>query len=154
MSVKVREATRFLVQSGRLLDRRRLAHLLGAGSAGAVLAAIEAYRNDDGGYGSAIEPDLRSGESQPAGALQAFEVFDEASPETSHRAGELCDWLAGISSADGGMPFSLPVGDPTGCAPFWVDGDHVTSSLHITAAVAWLALRTAGFDPGQKSYEL
>ena len=37
--------------------------------AGAVLAAVDGYRNPDGGYGWGLEPDLRATESQPGGRL-------------------------------------------------------------------------------------
>ena len=32
-----------------------------------ALDTLEGYRNDDGGYGWGLEPDLRAPESQPAG---------------------------------------------------------------------------------------
>jgi hypothetical protein len=148
MVVNVREASRFMATHARLLDRRRLSRLLGEGSVRAVLDALEGYRNDDGGYGSGLEPDLRAIESQPGGALHAFEVFEEIGPRTTSRAVELCDWLRGASLPDGGLPFALPISDATGCAPFWVNADPTTSSLHITAAITALALRVSQFDPG------
>jgi hypothetical protein len=117
---------------------------LGAGDATAVLASLEAYRNPDGGYGWGLEPDLRASESQPVGAFHAFEVFDDVGPATSPRAVELCDWLDTATLPDGGLPFALPVADPTGCASFWAEADATVSSLHITAAVtgyAWKAAR-------------
>ena len=43
-----------------------------------MLAAVEAYRNPDGGYGWGLEPDLRSRTSQPGGALHALEAFADA----------------------------------------------------------------------------
>lgn len=73
----VAAAVRFLATHGRALDRRRLDLLAGSGPARATLDALAAYRNDDGGYGWGIEPDLRSPESQPAGAMHALEVFAE-----------------------------------------------------------------------------
>jgi hypothetical protein len=146
MPVNARQAMEFMVTHARLLDRRRLALLLGRSSPPAVLAALEAYRNEDGGYGAGLEPDLRASTSQPGGALHAFEVFDEIAPYTTSRASELCDWLRGASLADGGLPFALPVDEAWGCAPFWVGADHTSSSLHITAAIAALALRVARFD--------
>ena len=81
----------------------------------AVLAALEAYRNTDGGYG-AIEPDLRAVESQPVGAMHAFEVFEDVAPGTTPRAAELCDWLGEVCLPDGGLPFALPVADATATA--------------------------------------
>ena len=57
-----------MASHARLLDRRRLELLLDGGEPTAVLAALEAYRNPDGGYGWGLEPDLRATESQPGGA--------------------------------------------------------------------------------------
>ena len=145
--IDIDAATRFMARHARLLDRRRFDLLCGAGDAASLLGALEGYRNPDGGYGWGIEPDARSPESQPAGALHAFEVFSEAAPVTSTRAVELCDWLEFAALDDGGLPFALPVGDPAGCAPFWANADADTSSLHITAAVCSLAYRVGAHDP-------
>lgn len=101
-----------------------------------MLAALDAYRNRDGGYGWGLEPDLRAPESQPAAAMHALEVLAEAVPATTPHAIELCDWLAGQTLPDGGLPFCLPIADPTGCAPFWAGADPRTSSLLMTAQVA------------------
>jgi hypothetical protein len=139
-------AARFMAQHARLLDRRRFDLLCGAGDAVSMLGALEGYRNTDGGYGWGIEPDARSPESQPAGALHAFEVFAEAGPVTSSRAVELCDWLEFATLEDGGLPFARPVMDPAGCAPFWAGADSESSSLHITAAVSSMAYRVAAHD--------
>ena len=147
MTVDVRAATRFLTTHGRLLDRRRLLLALGEGDTGAVSAALDAYRNPDGGYGWGLEPDLRAPESQPAGALHAFEVLEEIGAEGGARTSAVCDWLDGVTLADGGLPFALPVADPSGCASFWAEADATTSSLHITAAVAAYALRAARRHP-------
>lgn len=147
MPVDLTAATRFMATYGRLLDRRRLQLILGQGDSAAVLAALEAYRNSDGGYGWGLEPDLRAPESQPAGALHAFEVFTDVAPATTPRAEELCDWLATATLPDGGLPFALPMADPAGCASFWADADHSISSIHITAAVTAYALKAARHDP-------
>jgi hypothetical protein len=156
--VDVEGAGRFLGSVGRVLDRRRFEALVagdggggggGSGSAAELLVgALDGYANADGGYGWGLEPDLRDGRSQPGAALHAFEVFEEALPFAAPRAVELCGWLAGVSLADGGLPFALPVGDATGTAPFWAEADSGTSSLHITAAVAAAAHRVARGHPG------
>jgi len=117
----------------RVLDRRRFGLLVGEGDPAATLAALEAYRNPDGGYGWGLEPDLRAGESQPGGALHALEVFAEV---PSPRALELCDWLESVTLTDGGLPFALPISDTAGTAPWWAGADPTESSLQITAIVA------------------
>lgn len=179
MTIDVPGAVSFVATHGRLLERRRLEQLLvgGADPAG-VLAALDGYRNPDGGYGWGLEPDLRSPESQPAAAIHALEVFAEVAPATTPRAVELCDWLGAASLADGALPFALPITDPAGCAPWWADPDTTTPSLQITAQVAanahhvarhddavathpWLARATgwclaaiAGLDAAPHAYEL
>lgn len=146
MTVDLAAAASFLATHGRLLDRRRFEFLFGKVGSDAVLAAVDGYRNPDGGYGWGLEPDLRAAESQPGGALHALEVFAEAGPTS--RAVEACDWLGGVSLSDGGVPFAVPVADPAGCAPFWANADPHTSSLQSTAFVAGVAHRVAARDPG------
>lgn len=147
MTVDLASATAFLASAGRVLDRRRLDVLTGSGGPEAVVAAVDGYRNADGGYGWGLEPDLRSGSSQPGGALHALEAFADLAPATTSRAAEVCDWLASVSLPDGGLPFALPVPDPAACAPFWAQADPATSSLQITAVLAATAARVAAVDP-------
>jgi hypothetical protein len=142
MTIDLAAASSFLAGHGRVLDRRRF-----AGDGAAILAAVDGYRNDDGGYGWGLEPDLRAPESQPGGALHAFEAFADAAPLCTPRAAELCDWLDSVTLPDGGLPFALPVGDPTGVAPFWAGADPRASSLQITSLVAGTAHRVAAHDP-------
>jgi len=146
MTVDLAAAADFLAGSGRVLDRRRFDLLFGDGTPEAVLAAVEGYRNPDGGYGWGLEPDFRSRTSQPGGALHAFEAFADVVPARSGRAAELCDWLASISLADRGLPFALRVPDPAACAPFWASADGTESSLQITAVVAAAAHRVGAAD--------
>lgn len=147
MGVDLSRAASFLAGHGRLLDRRRFELLLRGAEPDAVLAALEGYRNDDGGYGWGLEPDLRAPESQPGGALHAFEVFEDVAPATSPRATELCHWLDSVTLPDGGLPFALPVADASACAPFWAGADPTVSTLQSTAFAAGAALRVAAHDP-------
>lgn len=130
----------------RVVDRRRFELLFGEADTGSVLAAVDGYRNPDGGYGWGLEPDLRAPESQPAGALHAFEVFEDVAPVVTPHAVQLCDWLASVSLPDGGLPFALPVRDDSGCAPFWAQADPKVSALQSTSFAASGALRVAAHD--------
>ena len=147
MNIDIAAAEAFMAAHARVLDRRRFELLVGKGDPDAVLAAVDAYRNPDGGYSWGLEPDLRSSESQPAAALHAFEPFEEVAPATTPRAVELCDWLASVALPDGGLPFALPVSDPAGSAPFWAQADPTVSSLQISAFVTGTAQRVAAHDP-------
>ena len=98
MTVDLSAAAGFTATHARLLDRRRFDLLIGEGdgraAADAVLAAVEAYRNPDGGYGWGLEPDLRSRTSQPGRALHALEAFADAarSPSPAGRARCATGW--------------------------------------------------------------
>jgi hypothetical protein len=147
-------ARSFMAAHARALDRRRfeLIDPEADGNPDAVLAAVDGYRNPDGGYGWGLEPDLRSRESQPGGALHAFEAMADAGVATP-RAAELCDWCLSATLPDGGLPFALPLDDDTGVAPFWANANPAQSSLQITAYVAAAAHRVARHDPAVAGHE-
>ncbi|TDB99897.1 hypothetical protein E1267_36200 [Nonomuraea longispora] len=137
----------FLAGHARVLDRRRYDLMTGGGDAASVLAALDAYRNPDGGYGWGLEPDLRTPESQPGAALHAFEVFGDVAPHTSPHAAALCDWLESVTLPDGGLPFSFPLAVSEASAPWWRSGDPSVSSLQITSVTAAAAHQVAAHDP-------
>ena len=147
-------ASAFLTSHARLLERRRFEFIIGGGRADDLICALLAYRNSDGGFGWGLEPDLRSGESQPVGALHAFEVLTEigAGGGAVEVAGRLCDWLGSVTLLDGGLPFALPLSDPTGSAPWWGQVDSEVSSLHLTTAVTAVAHQVARYDPGVRGH--
>jgi hypothetical protein len=129
----------------RTLDRRRFELIDGGGDPAGALAALDGYRNPDGGYGWGLEGDLRSPESQPAAALHAFEVF--AQTGRAPQAATLCHWLDEVSLPDGGLPLALPMTITAGSGPWWAGADAAESSLQITSVVAARAWRAAEGDP-------
>jgi hypothetical protein len=150
--VDIAAAEHFAARHARPLDRARLGLLLGRTGPAQVLRALTAYRNDDGGYGWALEPDVRTYESQPAAALHAFEAFEEALPATSPDAVGLCDWLADVSLGDGALPFTRPLERPDWCAPWWRAADPTRPSLHMTACVAAAAHRLGRGDAAVRDH--
>ena len=147
MSVDLLAARDFLATHARVLDRRRFELLTGGTDPSGALAALDGYRNPDGGYGWGLEADLRSPESQPGAALHAFEVFADAAPALAPQAAALCDWLDSVTLPDGGLPMALPLTTTAGSAPWWAGADPAASSLQITAVVAARAHRVAAHDP-------
>jgi hypothetical protein len=137
----------FITSTARLLDRRRMELAVGAGNPEATLAVLAGYRNDDGGFGWALEPDSRAPASQPVAALHAFEVFEEIAPLTSPLALGLLDWFDAIAVVGGAVPFALPGGASVGSAPMWGTADTESPSLHMTAVVLSIAHRVARHDP-------
>jgi hypothetical protein len=148
MTIDLTAAADFMAGHARTLDRRRFELMRGeTDNASGVLAALDAYRNPDGGYGWGLEPDLRSPESQPAAAAHAFEVFENVAPVTSPHAPVLCDWLDSVTLADGGLPLAVPLTLAAGSAPWWESAAASGSSLQITSVTAGAAQRVAARDP-------
>jgi hypothetical protein len=147
MTIDIDAARDFMATHARTLDRRRFELLDGGSDPAGALAALDGYRNPDGGYGWGLEGDLRSPESQPAAALHAFEVFRDVAPATAPRAGELCDWLERVTLPDGGLPMALPMAITAGSGPWWHGADPNRSSLQITSVVAARAWQVAPHDP-------
>ena len=72
----------FITSHARLLDRRRAELAVGAGDADAALAVLAGYRNADGGFGWALEPEVLSEaadwmDRQRALWGRLFDVVDE-----------------------------------------------------------------------------
>jgi hypothetical protein len=103
----------------RLLERRIFAHRFLNGTAEAVERAVDAYRNPDGGFGQALEPDCRTPHSQPEATRWALAVLDAAGCLNAERARSCADWLSTVSTPDGGVPFCLPSVDGYPKAPWW-----------------------------------
>jgi hypothetical protein len=150
--MNVNGAISFLGTHARVLDRRRGERLLSGTGGDAVLAALDGYRNDDGGYGWGLEPDLRSPESQPTAGMHAFEVLAELAPTTTSRAVELCDWIHAHSLPDGSLPMVLPISNPVVCASLWANADTTAPSLQMTAQVAAGALLVARHDSAVREH--
>jgi hypothetical protein len=137
----------FVTSNARLLDRRRAELAVGGGDPDAALEVLAGYRNADGGFGWALEPDLRAPASQPVAALHAFEVLEEVAPVTSPLAVGLLDWLDAVALPGGAVPFALPGTASAGSAPMWESADTASPSLHMTAVVLGIAHRVARHDP-------
>lgn len=147
------DAARAFVHShARLVDRRRFQHLVDDAPSDLVLAAVAAYRNPDGGIGG-LDPDTRTPTSQPIPVSYALEML-AALPATEQRqrlALGTLDWLATVSSDDGGVPFLLPsaAGLPTAS---WMQPSAESSLLatvQLTASALRLGLEHPWLDSAQ-----
>jgi hypothetical protein len=131
-------AAGFVWRTARLLDRHRFAHQFLDGERAPVLAALSAYQNPDGGFGNALEPDLRGPASQPEPVEVAFWVLDEVDAMADPMVGRACDWLVTASTAEGAVPFVLPSVLDHPRAPWWQTEQDPPASLVPTAAIAGL----------------
>ncbi|NRQ40611.1 hypothetical protein HII36_53710, partial [Nonomuraea sp. NN258] len=129
-------AERYLHLHGRLIDRARFEALFRAGSRQRVLDVLRCYQNPDGGFGHALEPDLRGPGSQPEPVEVAFWILDELAAFDSPMVPAACDYLASVTAPDGGVPFVLPSVRDTERAPWWQTDDDPPGSLVPTASIA------------------
>lgn len=104
MSVRVHSAIQFVYANARLLDRRRLEHLTGAADADAVLGALAPYLNSDGGFGHALEPDMRAPGNEPSATMLALETILELGVTTHPMIDAAADWIASAASPEGTLP--------------------------------------------------
>ncbi|MCX4659727.1 hypothetical protein [Streptomyces uncialis] len=137
-------AADFLWLTARVLEQRRFAYeFLGAGDGGAdaVETALDAYRTEDGGYGHALEPDLRGPVSQPLHAAHALGVLDSIGRCGGQRVERLCRHLTSVSTPDGALPSVLPRQRAYPSAPFVPIVDNPPGDLLATGPVVGLLHR-------------
>jgi hypothetical protein len=129
-------AAAFVAANARVLDRRRFQRLFEDGPTAPVRDAVAAYRNDDGGFGHALEPDCRAPGSQPAAAEMALRVLDEADAWDKDLVRGACDWLMAVAPAEGGAAFVEPTLAGWPHAPWWVPEEGHPASLIATGMIA------------------
>ena len=141
----------FLWTHARLLERRIFEQRFLGGSAEAVERAIDAYRNADGGFGAALEPDCRTPHSQPEATRWALAVLEAAARLSAERARLAADWLASVVAPGGGVPFCLPSVEGYPKAPWWQASDPPAGNLNPTARLVALLRRHAPEHPFVRS---
>ncbi|MEU4384172.1 hypothetical protein [Promicromonospora sp. NPDC023805] len=132
-------ASRYMTLNARLIDRLRFARLFGGGPAAPTREAVRAYQNADGGFGNAIEPDLRGAGSQPQGVEMALWVLDEIHAFDDPAVIRACKWLQAHATSEGGVPWVLPSVLEDERGPWWQpQGDPAPAALNPTAPIAGL----------------
>ncbi|MEU5611356.1 hypothetical protein AB0H03_21895 [Streptomyces sparsogenes] len=101
-------AEQFVWLTARVLEQRRFAYHFLGGGADPVETALTAYLGEDGGYGHALEPDLRGPHSRPQHAAHALRVLDGIGRCGGRRAEGLCRYLTEITTPDGALPAHHP----------------------------------------------
>ncbi|MEU3517740.1 hypothetical protein ABZ770_21030 [Streptomyces sp. NPDC006654] len=134
-------AEQFMWLTARVLEQRLFSYHFLNGGPDPVETALDAYRNEDGGYGHALEPDLRGPVSQPLHTAHALRVLDAIGRCGGQRVERVCRYLTSVSTADGALPAIHPSqrGYPT--APFVPVVDDPPSELLATGPVVGLLHR-------------
>ncbi|MDX3571369.1 hypothetical protein [Streptomyces sp. ID05-47C] len=134
-------AEHFVWLTARVLEQRLFAHHFLHGAADPVDTALDAYRNEDGGYGHALEPDLRGPVSQPLHTARALHVLDSLGRCGGQRVERVCRYLTSVSTADGALPAVHPSQRGYPAAPFIPIVDDPPSELLATGPVVGLLHR-------------
>src|SRR6516162_2651552 len=129
-------ATTFIAANARVIDRRRFERLFGDGDAQPVRDAVAAYRNADGGFGQALEPDCRAPGSQALATEMALRIMDETDAWDEALVRGACDWLAAVAPTEGGVAFVQPTLAGWPHAPWWVPEEGDPASVIATALIA------------------
>ncbi|MFI7406839.1 hypothetical protein ACIBW9_41335 [Streptomyces sp. NPDC049541] len=134
-------AEHFVWLTARVLEQRLFAYHFLNGGADPVETALDAYRNEDGGYGHALEPDLRGPVSQPLHTVHALRVLDAIGRCGGQRVERVCRYLTAVSTTDGALPAIRPSQRGYPAAPFMPIVDDPPSELLTTGPVVGLLHR-------------
>ncbi len=74
-SASLKRAIAFIRNEGRPLEKAMVHHLFDGGPKNRILEELVKFQNPDGGFGNALEPDLRSSESSALCTSFALELF-------------------------------------------------------------------------------
>ncbi len=120
-SRQLQEIAAYLRRNARAVDLARFNFHFCNGDTSDVLAALAPYQNEDGGYGKAIEPDLRLPQSTAIGTLAAFQCIGEAAPDPANEilTRGLNYFISTYDRARNGWAIIRPEADGHPHAPWW-----------------------------------
>jgi hypothetical protein len=115
------KACAFVASEGRALDAALLRYDLGAGAAEAVLTALAAYQNPDGGFGCGLEPDMASLASSALATSVALRFLRRVGTGGDHALVKAAlGWLEKTFDWDEGVwPIITAAVDEAPHAPWW-----------------------------------
>ena len=147
----------FIYRNARPLDLARWQYHFESGSKEAVLAALAAYQNDDGGFGHALEPDAWNPNSTPIQTWTATEVLREIDfTDSSHPIiSGILRYLANGRDFNGNFWYTVvKSNNDYPHAPWWHTESDSTchNDYNPTACLAGFIIRYA--DQESKIYQL
>lgn len=118
---KQAKAVAFINQHARPLEQALYAYYFQNGSADQVLAALSHFQNPDGGFGKALEADVRVASSSVISTSVAFQKFRETITPASHPMVQAASryLLATIDPQQDLWPIIPPNVDDAPHAPWW-----------------------------------
>ncbi len=122
------------------------------GSPKQVEDMLSFYQNEDGGFGSALEPDSWNPESTPYSTMVAAGILREiglAQPGNPILEGIFRYLESGVHASEEGWHFGVPSNDRYPRAPWWTYSEELNAvqDMGITAGLCALILRYGGGHP-------
>lgn len=128
----------FMWRNARLLDRRLFGRVFAGEPAEGVVTSLRAYQNDDGGFGHALEPDLRGPASQPIHVDTALRYLHEAKASAPELVARACSYLLAVSDESGGVPAIVESAKDHPRAEHWQPEFWTAEAINPTATIAGL----------------
>jgi len=86
-------AVDFILNKARPLERQLWLHYIGRSGLEEVFGCLRAFRNDDGGFGRALEPDHRTNSSSVLATLEALSIMRELQISQGSLFESALNWL-------------------------------------------------------------
>lgn len=135
-----------MYRNARLLDRLRFSYWFEGGSKENVLQALRGYQNEDGGFGHALEPDIRCPQSQPVPTEHALIIIDELQAYDTEMMEGILSYLKSITLPEGGLPLAFRSLMAFPHAPWWItEHDHVPN-MNPTGHIMGLLMKHPSWD--------
>jgi hypothetical protein len=123
-------AKAFIERYARPLEQQIYAYYFEQGPKEVIFEALAAFQNPDGGFGNALEPDLRLPDSSVLATTVGLQVLREFDAPTDHPLvrGALHYLLQTYDPAAEVWPITPPNTDDAPHAPWWTYGEDVATS--------------------------
>ena len=114
------KAKAIIFTQGRELDRRLFSFTFEYGQGNAVVDALKSYQNSDGGFGNALEPDIRTSASSAIATQHAFEYLRAVGAPDTDLVRNGIEYLVQTFDDDRGVwPIIPPEVEDAPHAPWW-----------------------------------
>jgi hypothetical protein len=143
MSEPLDRARDYIFRNARLVERFHFACLFEGGDAGGVVEALRPYQNADGGFGNALEPDMRGPHSQPMHVDMALRILDDVGECKGEMVARALNWLQSVAAPDGGIPWALASVAEYPSAPWWQGSDPGVGSVGATGSILHMTLKNS-----------
>lgn len=138
-------AKEFIYNYARLLDRKRYEYHFEGGSSQEVIDVLRTYQNQDGGFGNALEPDIRCPQSQPVPTEMALSIMDEVNHFDPVMIQDIAKYLQSISLEQGSVPYVFKHASEYSHAPWWSTEDDTQPSINPIGRIVGLLYKQRAY---------